>query len=162
MKSTKCYPCLSVFLFLMFSGFFAVAESPFIEGKSKTLLGDYLVKESQPVVIDGQSFRAYELSYANSGNPILIYIDERDNCRDYIVRSRHIEIKYVCRKAGFGVEPVLGKHMKYDSVINNFLMNPITYKAQINLTPGNRSEKEALELIAINFPKLPKNISLLK
>ena len=162
MKSLNCYTYLSMFFVLMLATFVASAKSDAIEGQSNTQLGKYQVKESQPVVIDGQSFKAFELTYAKSNNPILIYVDDHDNCKDYIVRSKYVEIKYVCRKASFGVEAVFGKHMKYDHVMNNFLMNPDTYKIQMNLSEGGRTEKEALDLIASNFPRLLKNISLLK
>lgn len=60
------------------------------------------------------------------------------------------------------MEAVFGKHMKYDNVMNNFLMDPVSYKDQMKLSEGGKTEKEALELIASNFPKLLKNVSLLK
>jgi hypothetical protein len=162
MKSIKCYPYLSMFLVLMFASFLASAESNVLNGKSNTPLGSYQINERQPVVIEGQSFRAFELSYEKSHNPIVIYIEDKGDCRDYIVRSKYVEIKYVCRKSGIGVEAVFGKHMKYDNVMNNFLMDPEAYKSQMNLSEGGKSEKEALELVALHFPRLLKNISLLK
>lgn len=151
-----------MFLILILTTFLAFAKSDALTGKSNTPLGDYQIKESQSVEIEGQSFKTFELLYEKSQNPIVIYIDDHDNCRDYIVRSRYVEIKYVCRKSGFGVEAVFGKHMKYDHVVNNFLMDPVNYKNQMRLSEGSRPEKEALELIATNFPKLLKNVSLLK
>lgn len=162
MKTMKCYSIFSMFLVLMLATLLASAESNAMVGKSNTPLGDYRIKECQPVVIEGQLFKAFELSYVKSNNPILIYIEDRDNCKDYIVRSKYVEIKYVCRKSGFGVEAVFGKHMKYDSVMNNFLMNPDVYKSQMKLSSGGLQEKESLELIAFNFPRLLKNVSLLK
>lgn len=162
MKSMNYCSSFSMFLILMFATFIASAESNALTGNTNTPLGNYVVKESQPVEIEGQSFKSFELMYEKSHNPIVIYIDDHDNCRDYIVRSKYVEIKYVCRKSGFGVEAVFGKHMKYDHVVNNFLMDPVNYKNQMNLSEGGKTEKEALELIASNFPALFKNISLLK
>ncbi len=44
--------------------------------------------------------------------------------------------------------------MKYDSVVNTYLMDPVNYKNQMKLSEGAKTEKEALELIATNFPYL--------
>ncbi len=151
-----------MFLVLMSATLIVSAESNVLTGKSNTSLGDYQIKEGIPVEIEGQSFKSFELLYEKSDNPIVIYIDDHDNCRDYIVRSRYVEIKYVCRKSGFGVEAVFGKHMKVDHVINNFFMDPANYKKQMRLSEGGKTEKEALELIATNFPYLLKNVSMLK
>jgi hypothetical protein len=151
-----------MFLVLVCSAMIASAETDAITGKSNTTLGAYQVKECQPVIIEGQSFKAFELSYEKSHNPILIYIEDHGDCRDYIVRSKYVEIKYVCQKSGFGVQPVFGKHMKYDNVMNNFLMDPEVYKSQMKLSEGGKTEKEALELVALNYPRLMKNASLLK
>jgi hypothetical protein len=162
MKSLNYCSTFSMFLILMLTSCFAFAVSDVLSGKSNTPLGDYQIKESQPVEIEGQSYKTYELLYEKSHNPIVIYIDDHDNCRDYIVRSKYVEIKYVCQKSGFGVEAVFGKHMKYDHVMNNFLMDPANYKNQMKLSEGGRTEKEALQLIASNFPYLLKNPSMLK
>jgi hypothetical protein len=158
----KSYLSFSMFLVLMFATFISFAVSNALNGNTNTPLGNYTIKESQPVEIEGQSYKTFELLYEKSHNPIVIYIDDHDNCKDYIVRSRYVEIKYVCRKSGFGVEAVFGKHMKYDHVVNNELMDPANYKIQMKLSEGSRSEKEALELIASNFPYLLKNVALLK
>jgi hypothetical protein len=162
MKTIKCIPYVSFLFFLVFSVFSAPAETITLTGQSDTPLGNYRIMERQPVTIDGESFKAFELSYEKSGYPILIYIDEHDNSKDYIVRSKYLEIKYVCGKSGFGVEAIFGKHMKFDHVMNNFLMDPAGYKYQMKLSEGGKTEKESLELIASNFPRLLKNISLLK
>jgi hypothetical protein len=161
MKSMNCSAFL-LFLILMSASFLAFAESDSLTGATNTPLGNYQIKEATPVEIEGQSYKTFELLYEKSHNPIVIYIDDHDNCRDYIVRSKYVEIKYVCRKSGFGVEAVFGKHMKYDHVMNNFLMDPANYKHQMKLSEGGKTEKEALELIASNFPKLLKNVSMLK
>lgn len=158
----KSYLSFSMFLILMFSTFILSAESNALTGKTNTPLGDYQIKECTPVEIDGQTYKTFELQYEKSQNPIVIYIDEQNNCRDYIVRSKYVEVKYVCRNSGFGVEAVFGKHMKYDHVMNNFLMDPTVYKSQMKLSGGSITEKEALELIASNFPHLLKNVSMLK
>jgi hypothetical protein len=161
MKSMKCYTYASMFLVLMLSTLLATAETNAIKGKSNTKLGSYQIKECSPIIIEGQSFKAFELSYEKSNNPILIYIDESNNCKDYIVRSKYVEIKYVCKKSGFGVEPVFGKHMKYDNAMNNFLMDPVAYKNQMKLSESGLAEKEALQVIASSFPKLLKSTSML-
>lgn len=162
MKTIKCIPLVPFLSFLVLLSVSTPAETVVLTGQSGTQLGNYRIMESQPVVIDDQSFKAFELSYEKSGNPILIYIDEHDNCKDYIVRSKYVEIKYVCSKSNFGVEAVFGKHMKFDHVMNNFLMDAASYKYQIKLSDGGKTDKESLELIASNFPRLLKNISLLK
>jgi hypothetical protein len=161
MKSMKSYLTFSMFLILMFATLFVSAKPDMLAGKSNTPLGDYQIKPCTPVQIEGQSYKTFELQYEKSHDPILIYIDDQNNCTDYIVRSKYVEVKYVCRKSGFCVDEVFGKHMKYDHVMNNFLMDPDNYKKQMKLSKGAKTEKEALELIATNFPLLLKTTSLL-
>jgi hypothetical protein len=84
-----------------------------LKGQSNTSLGDFMIKELAPVTVNGEMTRAFELTYEKAQQPVLIYLNERTNCRDYIVRSKNLEVRYVCKKASFGAQLLSAKQMKY-------------------------------------------------
>ena len=67
-----------------------------LKGKSNTSFGDYTIKEVAPVTISGEMMRAFELTYEKAQKSVLVYLDERSSCRDYVVRSKNLEVRYVC------------------------------------------------------------------
>ena len=122
MKSTSFF---SLFMMLLMTVFTATANatdlsanSMNLTGESNTRLGAYQIKELPPVTINGVTMRTFELAYQNVGNKVTIYLNEKDDCRDYIVRSKNLEVKYVCSKSAFGAKLVTGKFRQYDPDLN--------------------------------------------
>ena len=79
-----------------------------LKGNSNTILGSFEIKELPPVDMKGDMMRAFELTYEKAQKSVLIYLNERANCRDYIVRSKNLEVKYVCKKTSFGAQLLSG------------------------------------------------------
>lgn len=150
-------------LFAMLILFVAANTASAIElkGQSNTVLGTYQVKELAPVDFKGKQLRAFEITYEKSEHPVVIFLDERANCRDYIVRSKNLEVRYVCSKSSFGAKLVNGKHMKYDPSINAYFLNADEFSRQAKITHGGLSESEALGLVASYFPQLAKDVKFL-
>ncbi len=155
-----------LFVFLMFA-FCEVhatdltGNSIFLKGNSNTNFGNYEIKELPPVNTDGETMRAFELTYENAQKPVLIYLDERSNCTDYIVRSKNLEVRYACKKASFGVQLLSGKQMKYDPEINALFLSEEEFQNQKKISEGSLPISAALGLIANYYPGLLKSEDLL-
>jgi len=132
-----------------------------LKGSSNTWLGDYQIKELPAIVQNGQTMRTFELTYANAEKTVMIYLDERSDCRDYIVRSKNLEVKYVCNKAGFGAKLLNGKFRKYDPNVNASFLSDEEFKNQSKISEGGLEPSSALELIASYYPSLFKTRNLL-
>lgn len=132
-----------------------------LNGNSNTSFGNYEIKELPAVPMNGETLRTFELTYENAQKPVTIYIDERSNCRDYIVRSKNLEVKYVCKKTSFGVEQLLGKHMKYNPAINALFLSQEEFEKQQKIAEGGLPIPSALGLIASYYPGLLKSPKLL-
>jgi hypothetical protein len=128
------------------------------EGKTYSALGDYRIEiADNPVVINGQEFKAYVISYQNTPMEVTIVVRKAKNCKNYIVLSDKLAVQYVCNENYFGVE-------KFDKsmVVEGFKpteagLNRNEYFHQKKLAPGKRGEIENTQLIAAYFPLLLMN-----
>ena len=132
-----------------------------LKGNSNTSLGKYEIKELPPVNVNGEMMRNFEITYENAQKTVLIYLDERSNCRDYVVRSKNLEVRYECRKTSFGVQLLTGKQMKYNPALNNLFISQEEFAKQQKISEGSLPIDSALGLIASYYPQLLKSINLL-
>jgi len=132
-----------------------------LNGKSNTSFGDYTIKELPPVNMNGEMMRAFELTYEKAQKSVLIYLDERANCKDYIVRSKNLEVRYACKKTSFGTQLLSGRQMKYDPVLNALFLSQDEFEKQQKISEGALPIASALGLIASYYPHLLKSPDLL-
>ena len=132
-----------------------------LKGDSNTPFGKYEVKELAPVTVDGEMMRTFEVTYEKTQKTVLVYLDQRANCRDYIVRSKNLEIRYACKKSSFGTEILAGKHMKYDPNLNSLYLAQDEFARQQKISEGGLPVASALSLIASYYPDLLKSTNLL-
>jgi hypothetical protein len=137
------------------------ANSINLSGNSNTRLGSYEIKELAAVTINGLTMRTFELSYKNAGFPVMIYLNERNDCRDYIVRSKNLEVKYVCSKSSFGAKLVTGKFRQYDPNLNARFLSRDEFAKQGMISEGGLEITSALGLIASYYPALFERPDLL-
>ena len=105
--------------------------------------------------------RTFELAYQNAGHRVMIYLNEREDCRDYIVRSKNLEVKYVCKKSGFGAKLVTGKFRQYDPNLNANFLSRDEFVRQEMISEGGLEIPSALGLIASYYPALFQRPDLL-
>ncbi|NEW84686.1 MAG: hypothetical protein GZ094_20285, partial [Mariniphaga sp.] len=132
-----------------------------LKGSSNTTLGSYEIKELPPVSFNGELLRTFELTYENAQYSVLINLDERTNCKDYIVRSKNLEVRYSCKKASFGVQLLSGKQMKYKPELNALFLSQDEFVKQQKISEGTLPIASALGLIASYYPSLLKSPDLL-
>jgi hypothetical protein len=132
-----------------------------LKGNSNTSLGNYEIKELPPVDLNGEQMRTFELTYQNAQKSVLIYLDQRANCRDYIVRSKNLEVCYTCKKSSFGAQQLTGKHMKYKPELNELFLAQDELEKQKKISEGGLSIDSALGIIASYYPNLLKRSDLL-
>ena len=128
------------------------------EGKTYSALGDYRIeKADNPVIINGEEFKAYVISYQNTPMEVTIVVKKGKDCKNYLVFSDKLAVQYVCNENYFGVQ-------KFDKslVIEGYKpteagLNRSEYFHQKKLAPGKRGELENAQLIAAYFPLLLTN-----
>lgn len=122
-------------------------------GKTHTPLGDYRVEVADnPVIINNQELKTFIISYENSPMVVKVAIMKGKKCKDYIVISDKLCIKYVCTENYFGVEKLKGQ-VEGLATSDTFL-NRSEYFHQKVLTPGQQNEIENTMIIAAFFPRL--------
>ncbi|MCX6238490.1 MAG: hypothetical protein NTY07_13190 [Bacteroidia bacterium] len=132
-----------------------------LKGNSNTSLGNYEVKELPPYDVNGTMMRTFELTYEKAQISVLIYLDQRANCRDYVVRSKNLEVRYTCKKTSFGAQLLSGKQMKYDPALNALFISQDEFAKQQKISEGALPIASALGLIASYYPSLLKSPDLL-
>ena len=128
------------------------------EGKTYSALGDYRIeKADNPVIINGEEFKAYVISYQNTTMEVTIVVKKGKDCKNYLVLSDKLAVQYVCNENYFGIQ-------KFDKslVIEGYKpteagLNRNEYFHQKKLAPGRRDELENAQLIAAYFPLLLTN-----
>ncbi|TKG92368.1 hypothetical protein EYV94_19160 [Puteibacter caeruleilacunae] len=145
---------IGVFFASLFAG---NANAGNIEGQSHTWLGEYTItKSAHPVELNGSQFQAWVLKYHNSDKEVLIVVDQKKKCKNYVVKTDRFEIQYTCNKNGLGVKKLGAHYVTLDSYKNYGKMNDAEFTSQKRLTMKQKSEEDAIALIACYFPKLLK------
>lgn len=163
MKQFKIFGTLLILIFAGINVNATDLSGNFInfKGESNTSLGNYEVKELPPVNMNGEMMRAFELTYEKAQKSVLIFLDERTNCRDFIVRSKNLEVRYACKKTSFGAQLLSGKQMKYDPALNALFLSQDEFEKQQKISEGALPIASALGLIASYYPSLLKSPDLL-
>ena len=131
------------------------------KGSSNTVLGDFEIKELPVTDLKGENLRTFELSYEKAQKTVLIYLEERANCKDYVVRSKNLEVTYKCKKNSFGVQLVPAKHQKYKPELNARFLLQDEFAKQGKISEGELPIETALGTIASYYPNLLIKIELL-
>ncbi len=160
---------LSIFFILTVLSFVAIKayatdlpeSSIKLTGNSNTHLGNFEIKELPMANMNGESLRTFELTYEKAQKTVLIYLDERAKCRDYVVRSKNLEVSYRCKKGSFGVQLVSGKFAKYKPELNDLFLAHEEFEKQKQISEGSQSIEESLGIIASYYPNLLNRIDLL-
>jgi len=148
-------------LFIVSILFVGPLSAKTIQGQSNSTLGTYQIKQIAPVKAGGEELQAYQLSYENSENPITILVDKTSRCSNYIVRSKNLEVRYVCNKHGFGAKLLNAKFQRFSPTVNGYYLNENALQNQGKLSTNQVSREEALGLIAAYFPALAKDVKFL-
>ncbi len=129
------------------------------DGKTYSALGDYKIeKADNPVVLNGESLKAFVISYQNSPMEVTVVIMKGKKCKNYVVLSDKLSVQYVCNENYFGVQK-LDKSLEMAGYkTSDEAMNRSAYFHQKVLAPGKRGEIENTQLIAAFFPMLINNI----
>jgi hypothetical protein len=163
MKQFKLFISLMILSLVGFNALAADLAGSTIKlsGNSNTVLGKFEVKELASVDVNGEKMRAFELKYENAQKTVLIYLDEKSNCRDYIVRSKNLEVRYTCKKTSFGAQLLTGKQMQYKPELNGLFLAQDAFEKQQKISGGTLTVESALGLIASYYPGLLKSTNLL-
>ncbi len=129
-----------------------------VTGNSLTVLGNYQISELEPEIIDKETFRKFRLDYENGSAPVTILLNERKRCNEYIVRSKVMEIQYVCKKSGFGASAISSKYSQYPEQTNNMFLSREALNNQEKIVNKEISVEKALSLIGCYYPALLKNV----
>ncbi len=132
-----------------------------LKGNSNTMFGNFEIKELPLSNQAGELVRTFELSYEKAQKTVLIYLAQRANCRDYVVRSKNLEVAYRCKKESFGVQLVPGKYMKYKPELNALFLSQNEFDRQRQISEGGQTVEESLGIIASYYPNLLSRTDLL-
>ena len=136
----------------------SLAGNVVAKGPTFTALGNYTIKSADsPMLVKGEECKTFIISYENTPMEVTVAICKDRKCKKYIVLSDKLSVQYVCNQNYFGVEK-LEKAFEMDGFkTTESELNRIEYYHQKVLTPGQRGELEATQLIAAYFPMLLKN-----
>lgn len=125
------------------------------EGKTFTNAGDYKIEVADnPLIINGQEFKAYLVSYKNSPVEVKVAVMKERGCKKYVVLSDKLSVQYVCNASYFGVERLDKSFEKAGFSTSDASLNRAEYFHQKVITSGQGCELDNTMLIAAYFPKL--------
>lgn len=148
-------------LFLICTFLISVAVSAKIKdgqaltGNSSTEFGKYsVVNSDNPMVINGETIKTYDLTYENTNQLVQIGVIREKSCTSFILRSESFEIEYMCNKGVFGVRKIERKYQEIPTEANEAKLNRAGYYSQRVICTNPKTEDELLGLIACYFPNL--------
>jgi hypothetical protein len=122
-------------------------------GKTHTALGDYKVEVADTwMTINNEQFRTYVITYENTPMEVKVVVVPGKKCKDFIVISDKLNIKYVCNKDYFGVQKLTEPLNGY--ITSDKTLNRAQYFHQRVLTSGGSTEDDNARMIAAFFPLL--------
>ena len=129
-------------------------------GKTYSALGNYKIeKADNPVTINGETVKAFVITYENSPMEVTVAVMKDKECKKFIVLSDKLSVQYVCNDNYFGVEK-LDKSLEMQGFASSDApLNASEYFHQKVLAPGRQGEIENTQLIAAYFPMLLKDNS---
>ena len=128
------------------------------EGKTHSALGDYKIEIAEnTVMINGEEFTPFVISYQNSPLEVKVAIKEEGDCKKYYVLSDKLSVQYVCNAYYFGVEKLDKSFAKEGYSTSDEALDRNEYFHQKVLTSGQGYELGNTMLIAAYFPRLIKN-----
>ncbi len=126
-------------------------------GKSYTSLGDYKIEiADNPVILKGNEYKTYIISYENSPMEVKVVIKKGNNCLNYIVLSDKLSVQYVCNDNYFGVKKLEKSLIRQGFVTSDNFLDKSEYYRQKVITHGQNGEIFNTQLIASYFPMLIK------
>ena len=127
------------------------------EGKTYSALGDYRIEIADtPVIINGDEFKAFVISYQNTPLEVKVAVRKERDCRKYIVLSEKLCVQYVCNPYYFGVERLDKSFAKDGYSTSDLYLDRSEYFHQKVLNSGKGCELDNTRLIASYFPMLIK------
>ena len=127
------------------------------EGKTYSELGDYRIEiADNPVIINGDEFKAFVISYQNTPLVVKVAVRKEHDCKKYIVLSEKLCVQYVCNSYYFGVERLDKSFEKEGYTTSDLYLDRNEYFHQKVLTSGMGCELDNTRLIASYFPMLIK------
>ena len=128
------------------------------EGKTYSAMGDYRIEIADtPVIINGDEFKAFVISYQNTPLEVKVAVRKEHNCKKYIVLSDKLCVQYVCNANYFGVQRLDKSFEKEGYATSDMFLDKNEYFHQKVLTSGQGCELDNTRLIASYFPMLIKN-----
>jgi hypothetical protein len=132
-----------------------IKDAKSLSGNSLTDFGKYsLTVSSDPMVIDNQALKTYDLTYENTNGTVQIGVVHEKNCDTYIVRCDEFEVQYACKKGVFGVKKIDKKYQTLPKEEMDAKLNKVNYYSQRIICTNKKSEDQLLGLIACYFPSL--------
>jgi hypothetical protein len=129
-------------------------------GQTNTAMGAYRIeKADNPVIINGEQLKAYVISYQNSPLQVTVAIKKDKKCKNYIVLSDKLSVKYVCNGDFFGVQR-LENNLKIENAgfaTSDEALDKSEYFHQKLIVHGVQTELASTQFIAAYFPMLIKD-----
>jgi hypothetical protein len=128
------------------------------EGKTHSALGDYRIEiADNPLLINGEEFKAFVISYQNSPMEVKVAIRNEGKCKKYFVLSDKLSVQYVCNADYFGVERLDKSFEKDGYSTSDVTLDRSEYFHQKAISSGQGCETDNTMMIAAFFPRLIKN-----
>ena len=118
------------------------------------IVNDYVVTPVEKQKLAAGVDQAWQLSYNESQDPVMVELYTTRKCKTYVVRTNHFEVAYVCSKKGFGARTVKASERKVPYELTSQVISPEELSRQRTLSSSPVDEKNAVALIAAYLPDL--------
>jgi hypothetical protein len=123
-------------------------------GNEDTLNSNYKISPDLNFTPTTSFQKSWEIAYGEAKTPVHVYMKETKKGKEYIVRTKYFEVKYVNGSNGFGVKMVNSSESTVSETLNTTVLNMKKLESQKCITPNTVTDDHILEMIASYLPDL--------
>jgi hypothetical protein len=123
-------------------------------GNEDTLNSNYKISPDLNFTPTTSFQKSWEIAYGEAKTPVHVYMKETKKGKEYIVRTKYFEVKYVNGSNGFGVKMVNSSESTVSETLNTTVLNLKKLESQKFINPNTVTDDHILEMIASYLPDL--------
>jgi hypothetical protein len=121
-------------------------------GNEESFNSNYKISPDLNFVPTSDFQKSWEIAYGESNNPVHVFLKETKKGQEYLVRTKHFEVKYINGSNGFGVKMLNSAESTVNESLNSAVLNSNGLKSQKCISTEAVGSEQILEMIASYLP----------
>jgi len=123
-------------------------------GNEESFNSNYKISPDLNCELTSDFQKCWEIAYAESQQPVHVYMRETKKGQEFLVRTKYFEVKYINGSNGFGVRMLTKSEGTVSETLNNAVISSSAFSNQKCISNEPVENSQVLEMIASYIPDL--------